>query len=166
MTTDAEVVPEGAEHSVPADRPCPYFGPATRRVAVLFDRVPPGEVEIRRHEHVLAVDEAIRHVEGLALDDAGHVTHVPLWDGHPSGPTEVAIPVASLAGIDRDGIHLRLSKREIADLPEGGRRRRIRCANRDKGAFGDGVVPRVAERVAGAMGTVQFVIGSTLVIAG
>ncbi len=117
MTTDADVIPEGAGHSVPADHPCPCFGPPTRRVAVLVDRVPPGEVEIRPHEHVLAVDGAIGHVEGLALDEAGHITHVLVEEGPPSRPTEVAIPVASLARIDRDGIRLRLSKREIDELP-------------------------------------------------
>ena len=37
-------------------------------------------------------------------------------------------------------------------------------AHRDKGAFGEGVVPRLAEKVADMMGTVQFVIISTVVI--
>ncbi len=36
--------------------------------------------------------------------------------------------------------------------------------HRDKGAFGEGLVPRLAERVADAMGTVQFVVVSTVVI--
>ncbi|MBC7462362.1 MAG: DUF1003 domain-containing protein [Thermoleophilia bacterium] len=38
--------------------------------------------------------------------------------------------------------------------------------HRPHGAFGEGLVARVAERVADAMGTVQFVIISTLAIAG
>lgn len=33
-----------------------------------------------------------------------------------------------------------------------------------KGAFGEGLVPRIAEKVADAMGTVQFVIASTIII--
>ncbi len=36
--------------------------------------------------------------------------------------------------------------------------------HRSKNAFGEGLVPRLAERVADAMGTVQFVVGSTVVI--
>lgn len=36
--------------------------------------------------------------------------------------------------------------------------------HRDKGAFGEGLVPRVAGRVADAMGTVQFVLVSTVII--
>jgi len=41
---------------------------------------------------------------------------------------------------------------------------RFHRAHRDKGAFGEGLVPRMAENVADAMGTVQFVLISTLVI--
>lgn len=37
-------------------------------------------------------------------------------------------------------------------------------AHRHKGAFGEGYVPRIAEKVADAMGTVQFVLVSTVVI--
>lgn len=37
-------------------------------------------------------------------------------------------------------------------------------AHRGKGAFGEGLVPRIAEKVADTMGTVQFVLVSTLVI--
>lgn len=41
---------------------------------------------------------------------------------------------------------------------------RYHQAHRGKGAFGDGLVPRIAEKVADAMGTVQFVVISTFVI--
>ena len=42
---------------------------------------------------------------------------------------------------------------------------RFHRPHREKGAFGEGLVPRIAEKIADAMGTVQFVIVSTLVIA-
>jgi uncharacterized membrane protein len=41
---------------------------------------------------------------------------------------------------------------------------RFHRAHRRRGAFGEGFVPRVAEKVADAMGTVQFVLVSTAVI--
>ena len=41
---------------------------------------------------------------------------------------------------------------------------RFHRGHRDKGAFGEGFVPRLAEKVADAMGTVQFVLVSTVVI--
>jgi uncharacterized membrane protein len=41
---------------------------------------------------------------------------------------------------------------------------RYHRAHRGKGAFGEGLVPRMAEKVADTMGTVQFVMVSTVVI--
>jgi uncharacterized membrane protein len=41
---------------------------------------------------------------------------------------------------------------------------RFHRGHRNKGAFGEGLVPRIAERIADAMGTVQFVLASTVVI--
>lgn len=41
---------------------------------------------------------------------------------------------------------------------------RFHQGHRNKGAFGEGFVPRVAEKIADAMGTVQFVLVSTVVI--
>jgi uncharacterized membrane protein len=41
---------------------------------------------------------------------------------------------------------------------------RHHLAHRGKGAFGEGLVPRLAEKVADMMGTVQFVMVSTVVI--
>jgi uncharacterized membrane protein len=41
---------------------------------------------------------------------------------------------------------------------------RYHHAHRGKGAFGEGLVPRLAEKVADTMGTVQFVLTSTVVI--
>jgi uncharacterized membrane protein len=41
---------------------------------------------------------------------------------------------------------------------------RFHRGHRNKGAFGQGFVPRLAEKVADTMGTVQFVLGSSTVI--
>lgn len=41
---------------------------------------------------------------------------------------------------------------------------RFHQGHRNKGAFGEGFVPRIAEKIADAMGTVQFVLASTVVI--
>ncbi|HZO36809.1 MAG TPA: DUF1003 domain-containing protein [Solirubrobacteraceae bacterium] len=41
---------------------------------------------------------------------------------------------------------------------------RFHRAHRSRGAFGEGLVPRLAEKVADAMGTVQFVVASTVII--
>ncbi len=50
---------------------------------VTHDRVPVGEVEIRRGEHVHATDGIIGRVQGLVIDpNDHHVTHVLLEEGH------------------------------------------------------------------------------------
>jgi hypothetical protein len=114
---DVEFIPAGAEY-VGAELAWPYYGSAGRSQAVFVDRVPAGEVEIRRHEHVHAADGAIGRVEGLVVDDEGHIAQVLLQTGDLWGRKEVAIPLAFLEGIDTDGIHVRLSKHEVADLPD------------------------------------------------
>ena len=96
-------------------------GASEQQLPVLVDRVPAGEVGIRRHEPVHAADGgAIGQVEGLVVDGESHITHVLLQEGHLWGRKEVAIPIGSLEKIDADGIHVRLSKSEIGDLPELG----------------------------------------------
>jgi sporulation protein YlmC with PRC-barrel domain len=84
---------------------------------LLLDRVPPGEVEVRRGEHVQATDGPIGRVRGLVVDPADHqVTHVLLDHGHLWGQRRVAIPIASVASVD-DGVRLSLTKDEVRDLP-------------------------------------------------
>lgn len=98
----------------------PFYGASEQQLPVLVDRVPAGEVGIRRHEHVHAADGAIGQVEGLVVDGESHITHVLLQEGHLWGRKEVAIPIGSLEKIDAAGIHVQLSKSEIADLPKLG----------------------------------------------
>jgi len=69
---------------------------------------------------VQAADGAIGKVEGLVVDDESRITHVLLQEGHLWGRREVAIPIGFVEKIDSEGIHVQLSKSEIADLPELG----------------------------------------------
>jgi sporulation protein YlmC with PRC-barrel domain len=85
---------------------------------VTFDRVPPGEVEVRRGEHVHASDGNIGRVQGLVVDPAdNHVTHVLLQQGHLWGKKDVAIPIGAVKDVAPDGVQLALTKDEIRDLP-------------------------------------------------
>ncbi len=84
---------------------------------VTYDTVPEGEVDVRRGEPVYATDGPIGHVHGLVIDqDSRRVSHVLLAEGHLWGRKEVAIPISAVTGVE-DGIKLRLSKKEVADLP-------------------------------------------------
>jgi sporulation protein YlmC with PRC-barrel domain len=85
---------------------------------VSHDRVPAGEVQIRRGQHVHAADGDIGRVQGLVIDPSDdRVTHVLLQEGHLWGKKDVAIPVDAVSSV-RDGIHLNLSKDDVRDLPE------------------------------------------------
>lgn len=84
---------------------------------VTRDRVPVGEVEVRRGEHVHATDGSIGRVQGLIIDRADHtVTHVLLDEGHLWGKKEVAIPIGAVKSVD-DGVRLSLTKDEVDVLP-------------------------------------------------
>jgi len=84
---------------------------------VVYDRVPVGEVEVRRGEQVHATDGAIGKVQGLVIDpEDHHVTHVLLQEGHLWGRREVAIPITAVTTV-KGGIHLSLTKDEVQSLP-------------------------------------------------
>jgi sporulation protein YlmC with PRC-barrel domain len=85
--------------------------------ATTYDRVPVGEVEVRRGEHVHATDGAIGRVQGLVIDPSDHhVTHVLLEEGHLWGQKGVAIPISAVTGVE-DGVRLNLTRDEVRDLP-------------------------------------------------
>jgi sporulation protein YlmC with PRC-barrel domain len=84
---------------------------------ITTERVPAGEVEVRRGEHVHAADGAIGRVQGLVIDpNDHHVTHVLLDEGHLWGQKTVAIPIGAVTRVD-DGVRLNLTKDEVRDLP-------------------------------------------------
>jgi sporulation protein YlmC with PRC-barrel domain len=84
---------------------------------VTYDAVPPGEVAVRRGEHVHATDGNIGRVQGLVIDPSSHhVTHVLLQEGHLWGRKDVAIPISAVAGTD-DGIRLNITKDQVEALP-------------------------------------------------
>jgi hypothetical protein len=84
---------------------------------VIFDRVPMGEVTVRRGEQVHAEDGDIGFVQGLVIDPRDHhVTHVLLQEGHLWGRKQVAIPISSVASTS-NGIRLKITKQAVQDLP-------------------------------------------------
>ena len=90
---------------------------ADRPVVVTTDRVPLGEVEVRRGEHVSATDGEIGRVRGLVIDPGDHcVTHVLLDEGHLWGQKRVAIPISAVKDVAA-GVRLNLTKDEVRDLP-------------------------------------------------
>jgi PRC-barrel domain len=84
---------------------------------VAYDRIPKGEVEIRRSSPVYSADQHhLGHVDGFVVDDE-HVTHVVLERGHLWGRREVAIPIGAVSKVENDAVSLSLSKDEVGALP-------------------------------------------------
>ncbi len=85
--------------------------------AITNDRVPMGEVEVHRGDHVFATDGAIGRVQGLVVHPGDHrVTHILLDEGHLWGEKRVAIPIGAVDNVD-DGIQLSLTKDDVRNLP-------------------------------------------------
>lgn len=97
------------------------MGMANGPQVVIEDRVPAGEVEVRRGEHVHASDGDIGRVHGLVIDPGDHrVTHVLLEQGHLWGKKEIAIPIGAVKDVAADGVRLDLTREDVRDLPSVG----------------------------------------------
>ncbi len=84
---------------------------------VVNDVIPVGEIDVRRGDHVHALDGEIGRVEGFLVDQGNqHVTHVLLQEGHLWGRKEVTIPMSAVTGVN-DGIRLNITKKQVEDLP-------------------------------------------------
>jgi sporulation protein YlmC with PRC-barrel domain len=112
-----------AYEDVPNYRPTdtvfwPHYGyRGARGSLATSDTIPPGEVEVKRGEHVNASDGHIGQVDGLVIDPDSHrVTHVVLQEGHLWGRKDVAIPVSTVTRV-ADHIEVSLSKQQVQDLP-------------------------------------------------
>jgi len=97
------------------------YGPYAGEVdsyGVAYDRVPKGEVEIRRASSVSAAGgELLGQVDGFVVDSDQHITHFVLERGHLWGKREVTIPIGAVATVETDAVTLQLSKDEVGELP-------------------------------------------------
>ena len=83
-----------------------------------YERLPAGEVDVRRGDPVHAKDGSIGRVQGLVVDPADcHVTHLLLEEGHLWGKKRVAIPIGAIEEVAADGARLSLTKDEVRELP-------------------------------------------------
>lgn len=86
-------------------------------MGVIYDRIPKGEVELRRSSRVMAADgHYIGDVDGFLVDDE-HITHFVLERGHLWGRREVTVPIGAVGSVESDVVTLKLSKDEVGDLP-------------------------------------------------
>ena len=87
-------------------------------VMLSYDRIPMGEVEIRRASGVTSADgHHLGHVDGFVLDGEQQIAHLVLEHGHLWGRREVVIPASAVARVETDEVTLTLSKDEVGALP-------------------------------------------------
>jgi sporulation protein YlmC with PRC-barrel domain len=82
-----------------------------------YDRIPKGEVEIRRASPVDSSDgHRLGHVEGFLVDRDDRITHAVLERGHLWGRREITVPIGAVAHIHTDVVTLSLTKDEVGAL--------------------------------------------------
>jgi sporulation protein YlmC with PRC-barrel domain len=96
----------------------PYVLPDDELVPLEHERVPPGELAVRRGSHVRATDGEVGQVDEFLVDrETEHITHLVLREGHLWGKRDVLVPVSEIGQVDEDRVYLTLSKEEVANLP-------------------------------------------------
>ena len=86
-------------------------------VTVRYDRVPKGDVELRRASAVRSSDDHhVGHVDGFVVDHEDHITHLVLEAGHLWGKRDITIPIGAIASIESDAAVLSLTKDEVGEL--------------------------------------------------
>jgi hypothetical protein len=96
----------------------PFAEPAVVTVPQAEEMIPPGELAMHRGAQVNAADGRVGRVdEFLVSPPDGHITHLVLREGHLWGRKDVTIPVSQTDHIAEDTVYLKLTKREIEQLP-------------------------------------------------
>jgi sporulation protein YlmC with PRC-barrel domain len=83
-----------------------------------IERVPQGELGIRRGAKVHASDGKVGQVDEFVVSpEDHHVSHLVLREGHLWGEKLVTIPVSEIDHVETDRVFLKLDKQAIEQLP-------------------------------------------------
>jgi sporulation protein YlmC with PRC-barrel domain len=95
-----------------------YAGDFGGMDAIVYDRVPKGEVEIRRSSAVYSSDgHHLGHVDGFVVDDTDQIAQLVLERGHLWGRREVTIPIGAVETVASDEVRLSLSRDQVGAMP-------------------------------------------------
>jgi hypothetical protein len=85
---------------------------------VIYDRVPKGEVEIRRASAVISADDhVLGSVDGFVVGRDGAIGDLVLERGHLWGHREVVVPYGAVARVENDAVRLSITKEAVGHLP-------------------------------------------------
>jgi hypothetical protein len=95
----------------------PYAEPL-EPLPVAYERVPAGELAVRRGDHVQATDGKVGKVDEFLVDPiSGQITHLIMREGHLWGQKAVTIPVAQIDRIESGTVYLNTDRHTIEQLP-------------------------------------------------
>jgi hypothetical protein len=94
-----------------------YTAEIDPNVGVTYDRVPKGEVELRRSSVVMSSDgNDLGTLHGLAVDD-GSITNIEVERGHLWWKRIASVPIESIATLETNAVGLAVPKSDFAKLP-------------------------------------------------
>ena len=89
-------------------------GAGDSEVSISYDRVPKGEIELRRASSVYSSDgHHLGSLEGVVLGDNGRLTELFFERGHLWWKREVAVPAEAISKFESDLVKLSLKKDEL-----------------------------------------------------
>ena len=94
-----------------------YTAEIDPNVGVTYDRVPKGEVEIRRSSVVASSDDHELGAVDAVVVENGRITHVVVEKGHLWWHRAVSVPIESVATLETNAIGLSLAKADFGKLP-------------------------------------------------
>jgi sporulation protein YlmC with PRC-barrel domain len=91
-----------------------YGGALDSEVTVSYDRVPKGEIELRRASSVYSSDgHHLGSVDGVVVSEGDRLTQLFFQRGHLWWKHEVAVPAESISKFESDMVTLALTKGEL-----------------------------------------------------
>ena len=87
-------------------------------VEEVVERIPPGELAVRRGTRVEATDGHVGQVGEFVVEpESGHITHLILLEGHLWAKKEVTLPLSAIDHSEGDTVYLNLDKKAVEALP-------------------------------------------------
>ena len=94
-----------------------YTAEIDPNVGVTYDRVPKGEVELRRSSVVMSSDgNDLGTLHGLAVD-GGSIKDIEVERGHLWWKRIASVPIESIATLETNAVGLAVPKSDFAKLP-------------------------------------------------
>ncbi|GMQ79179.1 MAG: hypothetical protein BMS9Abin02_1740 [Anaerolineae bacterium] len=97
----------------------PYVTPLrTEGIPIETERIPRGEIAIRRGAFVEARDGLVGTVGEFLIDpDSGQISHIVLQEGHLWGKQEIAIPLSAVDEALESTVYLKMDREDLKALP-------------------------------------------------